>query len=106
MSISRLCVLISNCSRDFLSTCGERSTVHLLIDVGSGIGPARRAPVRFAVSTISVVDWSSTRESYALSRIRILSLNIALIFYSVAGPHPRDLCLLLLPCRGAPPPRP
>jgi hypothetical protein len=56
MSISRLCVLISNCSRDFLSTCGERSTVHLLIDVGSGIGPARRAPVRFAVSTISVVD--------------------------------------------------
>ena len=40
MSSSRLCVRISNCSRDFLSTCGERSTVYLLILVGSGIGPA------------------------------------------------------------------
>src|ERR1019366_10348594 len=28
MSIMRLCVFSSNCSRDFLSTCGERSTVH------------------------------------------------------------------------------
>src|SRR5581483_3579513 len=56
MSIRRLCVLISNCSRDFLSTCGERNTVHLFFTVGSGIGPATRAPVRFAVSTISVVD--------------------------------------------------
>jgi len=27
MSSSRLCVRISNCSRDFLSTCGERRTV-------------------------------------------------------------------------------
>src|SRR5688500_1042483 len=56
MSIRRLCVRISNCSRDFLSTCGDRSTVHLFFSVGSGTGPARRAPVRFAVSTISVVD--------------------------------------------------
>ena len=39
-----------------LSTCGERSTVHLFFTVGKGIGPATRAPVRFAVSTISVVD--------------------------------------------------
>src|SRR5262249_55642619 len=58
MSISRLCVRISNCSRDFLSTCGDRSTVHLFFAVGSGIGPASRAPVRLAVSTISPVDWS------------------------------------------------
>ena len=57
----RVCVRISNCSRDFLSTCGERSTVHLFFSVGSGIGPVSRAPVRRAVSTISVVDWSSTR---------------------------------------------
>src|SRR5205085_12030550 len=78
MSISRLCVRISNCSRDFLSTCGERRTVHLFFAVGSGIGPASRAPVRFAVSTISVVDWSSTRWSYALRRMRILSLNMAM----------------------------
>ena len=66
MSMSRLCVRISNCSRDFLSTCGERSTVHRLRDVGSGIGPASRAPVRFAVSTISPVDWSRIRESVRL----------------------------------------
>src|SRR6185312_10591220 len=76
MSMSRLCVRISNCSRDFLSTCGERSTVHLFFAVGNGIGPASRAPVRLAVSTISVVDWSSTRESYAVRRMRILSLNM------------------------------
>src|SRR5207249_83566 len=56
MSSSRLCVRISNCSRDFLSTCGERKTVVILRDVGSGMGPATEAPVLFAVSTISVVD--------------------------------------------------
>ena len=50
---------ISNCSRDFLSTCGLRRTVNLLIRVGSGMGPATFAPVRFAVSTISPADWSS-----------------------------------------------
>src|SRR6266404_5217456 len=58
MSISRLCVRISNCSRDFLSTCGDRKTVQRLMLVGRGIGPATSAPVRFAVSTISRVDWS------------------------------------------------
>src|SRR5262245_20871728 len=63
MSTSRLCVRISNCSRDFLSTCGERRTVQRLISAGNGIGPASRAPVRFAVSTISPVLWSSTRAS-------------------------------------------
>ena len=47
---------ISNCSRDFLSVCGERSTQYLLILVGSGIGPATFAPVRLAVSTISCAD--------------------------------------------------
>src|SRR5262249_5445343 len=56
MSSRRLCVRISNCSRDFLSTCGDRSTVNLLILVGSGTGPATDAPVRFAVSTISPAD--------------------------------------------------
>src|SRR5262249_35173498 len=60
MSSSRLCVRISNCSRDFLSTCGERSTQYLLIFVGNGIGPATLAPVRLAVSTISPADWSSS----------------------------------------------
>src|SRR6266542_2930807 len=60
MSSSRLWVRISNCSRDFLSTCGLRRTVNLLILVGSGMGPATFAPVRFAVSTISPADWSSS----------------------------------------------
>ena len=32
-----------------------------LMCVGSGIGPATLAPVRLAVSTISPVDWSSSR---------------------------------------------
>ena len=53
MSSSRLCVRISNCSIDFLSTCGLRFTVYRSIRVGSGIGPATRAPVRLAVSTMS-----------------------------------------------------
>src|SRR5271163_823262 len=61
MSSRRLCVRISNCSRDFLSTCGERSTQYLFFIVGRGIGPAICAPVRRAVSTISPVDWSRMR---------------------------------------------
>ena len=52
----RLCVRVSNCSRDFLSICGERFTVYLRIRVGSGIGPRTCAPVRLAVFTISPVD--------------------------------------------------
>src|SRR6266516_2210594 len=56
ISSSLLWVRISNCSRDFLSTCGDRKTVNLLMTVGRGIGPATRAPVLFAVSTISVAD--------------------------------------------------
>jgi hypothetical protein len=101
MSISRLCVRISNCSRDFLSTCGDRSTVHLFFSVGKGIGPASRAPVRRAVSTISVVDWSSTRESYAFSRIRILSPNAVAIAVpcgkrSAAGRRPLSCPLVAI----------
>src|SRR5712692_1012125 len=75
MSSSRLWVRISNCSRDFLSTCGERLTVKRSMWVGSGIGPATRPPVRRTVSTISRTDWSSSRWSYALRRMRILSFT-------------------------------
>src|SRR6516162_3051793 len=71
MSSSRLCVRISNCSRLFLSMCGERLTVNFSILVGSGIGPRTCAPVRLAVATISRVDASRMRCSNALSRIRI-----------------------------------
>ena len=61
ISSRRRCVRISNCSRLFLSTCGERFTVKRSMCVGSGIGPRTRAPVRFAVLTISFVLLSSTR---------------------------------------------
>src|SRR5215472_5076419 len=60
-SSKRLWVLISKCSRDFLSTCGERLTVKRSIRVGNGIGPATLPPVRRIVSTISRTDWSSSR---------------------------------------------
>src|SRR3990170_3387780 len=43
MSMSRLWVLISNCSRESLSTCGPRMTVKRSIRVGKGIGPATLA---------------------------------------------------------------
>src|SRR5258708_5656695 len=52
MSMLRLCVRISNCSRESLSMNGPRITVYLLISVGSGMGPAIDALVRRAVSTI------------------------------------------------------
>ena len=39
--------------------------------VGNGTGPTTRAPVRSAVSTMRCADESSTRWSYAFSRIRI-----------------------------------
>ena len=35
MSSNRLCVRISNCSRDFLSTCGERNTVFVALPGGA-----------------------------------------------------------------------
>ena len=48
ISMMRLCVLISNCSRDFLSIHEERLTVYISRRVGNGIGPATLAPVRLA----------------------------------------------------------
>src|SRR5205085_10923453 len=71
ISSRRLWVRISNCSRLFLSTCGERLTVNFSMRVGSGIGPRTWAPVRFAVFTISRVDVSRIRWSNALSRMRM-----------------------------------
>src|SRR5436189_2914649 len=77
MSTIRLWVRISNCSRESLSMNGLRITVSFEISVGSGIGPAVRAFVRRAVSTILSAAWSSTRWSYALSRIRIFCATAA-----------------------------
>src|ERR1700719_3439955 len=93
MSRRRLWVRISNCSRLFLSTCGERLTVNFSIRVGSGIGPRTWAPVRFAVFTISRVDVSRIRWSNALRRMRIFWPFIAVVFlfrHGRACPgHPR-----------------
>src|SRR5699024_488622 len=52
MSIKRLCVRISNCSRESLYLCTARNTVKTFLSVGNGIGPDTPAPERFAVSTI------------------------------------------------------
>src|SRR5262249_11996589 len=79
MSITRLCVRISNCSRDFLSICGLRSTVYRSMRVGTGIGPQTRALVRLAWSTISFAEASRARWSYA--SIRILIRSPVISFY-------------------------
>ena len=63
MSIRRLCVRISKCSRESLYLCGDRMTQYTFFSVGSGTGPATFAPVRATVSTIfraelSMTSWS------------------------------------------------
>ena len=54
MSISRLCVRISKCSRESLSLNGRPDHAYTFFSVGSGTGPDMVAPVRDAVSTISL----------------------------------------------------
>src|SRR5581483_10468067 len=72
MSISRLWVRISKCSRESLSLNGERITQYTFCSVGSGTGPATVAPVRVAVSTISFAAVSIAVWSYDFRRMRIL----------------------------------
>ena len=86
ISMMRLCVRISNCSRESLSMNGERITVNFLICVGRGIGPATTAPVRSAASTICSADWSRMRWSYALSRIRSFCCGMSYTFAAVTRP--------------------
>src|SRR5262249_27700979 len=71
MSSSRLWARISNCSRLFLSMCGERLTVKFSILVCTGIGPRTWAPGRLAVLTSSRLDASRMRWSNAWSRRRM-----------------------------------
>jgi len=52
----RLWVRISNCSRDFLLTCGDLRTQNFSILVGNGMGPATLAPLLFVVATIFAAD--------------------------------------------------
>src|SRR4051794_16964171 len=72
MSIRRLCVLISKCSWESLSLKGDFTTAYTFFSVGRGTGPETVAPVRVAVSTISLAAVSMADESYALRRMRIL----------------------------------
>src|SRR5215467_13294495 len=90
MSRSRLWVRISNCSREVLSTCGERSTVQRLIMVGRSTGPVTRAPVRRTVSTISFMERSRRLWSYALSRMRIFwsALTVTICYSAISATPP------------------
>lgn len=67
-SIILKCVRISNCSRLFLSMCGDLLTVYFEILVGRGIGPFGMAPVRLAVATMSCAHRSRMRASKDFSR--------------------------------------
>src|SRR5438093_7840097 len=93
MSINRLCVLSSNCSRLFLSMWGLRSTVHSCRLVGSGMGPETCAPVFSAVRTMSAAAWSISAWSNALRRMRIfpairyLDSSLLLDFGGDPGAH-------------------
>src|SRR5205814_6995959 len=59
MSIRRLCVRTSKCSRESLSLKGLRITQYTFFSVGRGTGPVMVAPVRWAVSTIDCAERSS-----------------------------------------------
>src|SRR5450756_201099 len=77
MSIRRLWVRISNCSRLSLYLCGERITTKTFFSVGSGTGPTTVAPARVTVSTILRAELSMTSWSYDFSRMRIFCPAIA-----------------------------
>ena len=57
MSIKRLWVLNSKCSRESLSMCGERRTQNRFIDVGKGTGPDTRALGGFDYLTGGLVKY-------------------------------------------------
>ena len=74
MSMSRLWVRISNCSRLLRSMCGDRSTVYRSMRVGSGIGPCTSARVslrglhdlgRGAVEHLVVVPFHPDADAFA-----------------------------------------
>ena len=79
MSIRRLCVRISKCSRESLYLWGERITQNTFFSVGSGTGPTTVAPARVTVSTILRAELSITSWSYDFSRMRIFCPAIAFI---------------------------
>src|SRR5918994_2818101 len=92
MSIRRLCVLISKCSWESLSLKGDFTTAYSFFSVGNVTGPETVAPVRVAVSTISLAAVSMADESYALRRMRILFWAMA-TFCPVLGVKSLAGCL-------------
>src|SRR5581483_2401595 len=80
MSMRRLCVRTSKCSRESLSLNGLRMTQYTFFSVGRGTGPVIVAPLRCAVSTICWADRSSCWWSYPFRRIRIFPCAICLSF--------------------------
>src|SRR3954454_4002031 len=92
MSIRRLCVRISKCSWESLYLKGDFTTAYTFFSVGSGAGPEPVAPVRVAVSTISLAAVSMADESYALRRMRILFWAMA-TFCPVLGVKSLAGCL-------------
>ena len=60
ISISLLCVRISNCSRESLYLCTALKIVNFSISVGSGTGPEITPPDLLTVSTIFLAALSST----------------------------------------------
>src|SRR5699024_5089811 len=77
MSIRRLCVRISKCSRESLYLWGERITQNTFFSVGSGTGPTTVAPALETVSTSSRAALSITSWSYDLTRMRIFCPALA-----------------------------
>ena len=78
-------------------------TQYTFFSVGSGTGPATRAPVRVTVSTIFRAELSMTSWSYALSRMRIfcpamVGLGVLRLFgqplYGSGGAEPPRVVLL------------
>src|SRR3954447_25999948 len=72
-------------------------TAYTFFSVGSGTGPETEAPVRVAVSTISLAAVSIAEWSYALRRMRILfCVGVAMCVGGAASkvrPLPASLCL-------------
>src|SRR5215212_11578537 len=83
MSMRRLCVRTSKCSRESLSLNGLRITQYTFFSVGRGTGPVIVAPERCAVSTIDWADRSSCWWSYPLRRIRIFPCAMCLASLSL-----------------------
>src|SRR5690606_40280494 len=85
MSIRRLWVRISKCSRLSLYLWGDRMTQTTFFSVGRGTGPTTVAPARVTVSTILRADESMTSWPYDFTRMRICCPAICLLSLCLAS---------------------